>query len=233
MGKQTRVCKRCKDKIYILKDDYLKVKTGYIHTDCYIESQLNKNLSMDIIKEGINVIKEMMKMDNDEKIKKEREAQQLRLKAKKEQINRRRELDEFDRYVKEKYDITKKLPNYFYSKLADINSGVHPSVNKPIPYSDLLIMFKKQETYLNKINEKRKSIGKEIKGEARLNYDLAVIVNMYDSYLEWKRKQEIIEANARRMEKLKEEPKFDIKKVEKQVTKNDDDDLSDILDDIY
>ena len=232
MGKQTRVCKRCKDKIYILKDDYLKVKTGYIHTDCYIESQLNKNLSMDIIKEGINVIKEMMKMDNDEKIKKEREAQQLRLKAKKEQINRRRELDEFDRYVKEKYDITKKLPNYFYSKLADINSGVHPSVNKPIPYSDLLIMFKKQEAYLNKINEKRKSIGKELKREARLNYDLAIIVSMYDSYLDWKRRQEILESDARRMEKLKKESKLNINKIAKQSKQNDDD-LSDILDDIY
>lgn len=232
MGKQTRVCKRCKDKIYILKDDYLKVKTGYIHTDCYIESQLNKNLSMDIIKEGINVIKEMMKMDNDEKIKKEREAQQLRLKAKKEQVNRRRELDEFDRYVKDKYDITKKLPNYFYSKLADINSGVHPSVNKPIPYSDLLIMFKKQEAYLNKINEKRKSIGKELKREARLNYDLAIIVSMYDSYLDWKRRQEILESDARRMEKLKKESKLNINKIAKQSKQNDDD-LSDILDDIY
>ena len=232
MGKQTRVCKRCKDKIYILKDDYLKVKTGYIHTDCYIESQLNKNLSMDIIKEGINVIKEMMKMDNDEKIKKEREAQQLRLKAKKEQVNRRRELDEFDRYVKDKYDITKKLPNYFYSKLADINSGVHPSVNKPIPYSDLLIMFKKQEAYLNKINEKRKSIGKELKREARLNYDLAIIVSMYDSYLDWKRRQEILESDARRMEKLKKESKLNINKIAKQSKQNDDD-LSDIVDDIY
>ena len=232
MKEVLRVCKKCKSKFDILTNDYLKTKGGFVHLDCYIQSQLNKGLSIEAINSGIEVIRETMMIEQKEREKRELEIQNKKLSAKKKQVNRANDKKEFFDYVSYKYNIAV-FPKYFFTKVAAINNGTHVSVNKAIPYDDLLFMFKKQESYLDKVRMRNTTLNKELQGIESLNYDLAVIVNLYDSFLEWKHKQAIIESANRQSEDVTRARKINMNKVTKQAKTSNDDDLSELLDDLY
>ena len=56
-------------------------------------------------------------------------------------------------------------------------------------------MFQKQQKNLTKIYMNNVKKGKKMTNIERFNYDLAVIVNKYDSYKQWKEKQKLLRNN--------------------------------------
>lgn len=63
--------------------------------------------------------------------------------------------------------------------------------------------------YLQKVYDKNIRMGKKMDGMARINYDMAIVLSKYDSYLEWKeqQKQALIE------EKRKKEQAVNFNKI--------------------
>ena len=63
----------------------------------------------------------------------------------------------------------------------------------PIPACDLLEMWKKKKTFLTKVYQKNLSENKTFSPENRIYYDLAILINKYNSFLKWKEEQSILE----------------------------------------
>ena len=78
----------------------------------------------------------------------------------------------------------------------------------PVPPEDLLDMWRQKRNYLDKVAEQNRKKGNEISGVNRVNYDLAILLSKYDSYLKWKEQQKIAIAE------LDESKKRSIEKIE-------------------
>ena len=180
MRATTRKCSICKELINIsdTNEDFfitLNHKTkSYTHTDCYIKKQTTKKRNPKTIEECYEFIKEC-KQNN-------------KLSETKQSI--KNELYEF---IFDMYDISY-LPQYFYIKMNSIYKGTMKNLNKPVPPEDLLDMWKQKRNYLEKIAEQNRKKGNEISGIQRVNYDLAILLSKYDSYLKWKDQQKIAAA---------------------------------------
>ena len=105
------------------------------------------------------------------------------------------------------YDISY-FPQYFYIKMDSVYKGTMKNLNKPVPPEDLLDMWKQKRNYLDKVAEQNRKKGNEILGVNRVNYDLAILLSKYDSYLKWKEQQKIAIAE------LDESKKRSIEKIE-------------------
>lgn len=227
-----RTCKKCKLKFDILTEDYLKTQGSFVHQKCYIETQVKKGISHDTIMQAIDVIKETMEIEQRAKERAEREKAEKSLLAKRTQVNRKQDRSQFLSYISAKYGIST-FPKYLFTKLATINNGTHPNVAQPIPYDDLLDMFKQSEKKLAQLRMRQKTFNKELKGIECFNYDLAVLINRYDGYLAWKQKQKTLEVEVVETVPNLISPTVNINKVAKQVVKKEDDDIMDILDEFY
>ena len=82
------------------------------------------------------------------------------------------------------------LPKYFFINLDKVYKGTYKNLTKPVPVEDLWDMWKRKMPYLQKVNDKNIRMGKKIDGMARINYDMAIVLSKYDSYLEWKEEQQ-------------------------------------------
>ena len=102
-----------------------------------------------------------------------------------------------------------------------------------IPPSDLLDMWKRKIDMLNDLAKKNETNGVPMQPEHRLTYDLSVLINKYDSYLRWKEKQKILEAE-KETEKSQNivSQSIGYTNVSKD-SKADTDDISDLVDDIF
>ena len=102
-----------------------------------------------------------------------------------------------------------------------------------IPPSDLLDMWKRKIDMLNGIAKKNETKGIHMQPDQRLNYDLSILVNKYDSYLRWKEKQRILEAE-KETEKTQNIVSQSIGYT-KNISQdnNETDDISDLVDDIF
>jgi hypothetical protein len=92
-------------------------------------------------------------------------------------------------WIFQNYEITL-LPKYFYINLSKIAKGEYKGLAKPVPWADLLDMWQRKWSYLEKVHIKNEQQGKRIEGMARINYDLAIVLSKYDSYLKWKAESE-------------------------------------------
>ena len=86
------------------------------------------------------------------------------------------------------------IPVFFWKKLADLTNGRYPNVSVAITYKHIYDMWRRRANYLNKLADTNKTKGKEMTGEQRLHYDLAVLINQYDSYLRFLEREKIKEA---------------------------------------
>lgn len=228
-----RVCKICKKKFDINSVDYLK-DNGYMELECYKQKQLNKGLTIDIINEKIEIIHKKMNLEIEGKKNKEIENEKKKLKSKEKEINRNKDRDMFVKWVQDNYNITI-LPKLFFIKIAGVNSGTYKGLKEGILYDDLLYMFKTKKTQLDKYINKRKSQGAKFDdGLKRFYYDLAVIVNNYDSYKKWKEKQQILKVES---DNLKQELHTEInyKKINKVNNESnvENNDIDDIIDELF
>ena len=190
----TRKCSICKEPIYIndTNEDFfitLKNKTkSYTHTNCYIKKQTTKKRSPKTVEECQEYIEQCRQ--NTKVIEKKKST--------------KNELYEF---LFDMYDISY-FPQYFYIKMDSVYKGTMKNLNKPVPPEDLLDMWKQKRNYLDKVAEQNRKKGNEISGVNRVNYDLAILLSKYDSYLKWKEQQKIAIAE------LDESKKRSIEKIE-------------------
>ena len=168
----TRKCSICKEPIYIndTNEDFfitLKNETkSYTHTNCYIEKQTTKKRSPKTVEECQEYIEQCRQ----------------NTKATEKKKSTKNELYEF---LFDMYDISY-FPQYFYIKMDSVYKGTMKNLNKPVPPEDLLDMWKQKRNYLDKVAEQNRKKGNEILGVNRVNYDLAILLSKYDSYLKWK-----------------------------------------------
>ena len=190
----TRKCSICKEPIYIndTNEDFfitLKNETkSYTHTNCYIKKQTTKKRSPKTVEECQKYIEQCRQ--NTKAIEKKKST--------------KNELYEF---LFDMYDISY-FPQYFYIKMDSVYKGTMKNLNKPVPPEDLLDMWKQKRNYLDKVAEQNRKKGNEISGVNRVNYDLAILLSKYDSYLKWKEQQKIAIAE------LDESKKRSIEKIE-------------------
>lgn len=119
------------------------------------------------------------------------------------------------------------VPNSVFVKLQQIYDGTYPGLAIPIPPEDLIDMLERKMPYLDKNAAKKK-----MSGVSRFSYDLAVVMSKYNSYLDWKaackaEEEEMIEAM-----NLKKQTVQYIHGYIPPSRSDNDDDISDILDDI-
>ena len=216
----TRKCSICKEPIYIndTNEDFfitLKNETkSYTHTNCYIKKQTTKKRSPKTVEECQEYIEQCRQST----------------KAIDKKKSTKNELYEF---LFDMYDISY-FPQYFYIKMDSVYKGTMKNLNKPVPPEDLLDMWKQKRNYLDKVAEQNRKKGNEISGVNRVNYDLAILLSKYDSYLKWKEQQKIAiaeldESKKRSIEKIEY---TDVARPKRVGTSNNKVDINSMLDEI-
>lgn len=176
MNDDLRKCKYCdKDKstksINIYNNDYVIHNGQYAHIECVKTYEQNK-------KRGKKVGKEL-----DIFINKLIEETKL---YRKEIIDR----EKLYNWLYDHYNITV-LNRFLCTKIAEINNGNYSGLKEGISNEDLLNIFMKMQNYLDKLAYKKNKSKNPFKDQLnRINYDLAIVVNNYDKYKEWKVNQE-------------------------------------------
>lgn len=134
-------------------------------------------------------------------------------------------------FIRENYGVTI-ISNSTIQKIANIYNGTFKGMGVGIPPIHLLDMWNKKIDMLNEIYEANKTKGKKMTSEQRINYDLSVLINKYDSYLKWLEKQKILEVEK---ETTSEEKLIcsNIAPVKNNSDSDCLDDISDLVDDIF
>lgn len=174
---KTRKCYYCDkkgEKTIVVKDRnfYIYKGKGY-HKECFSSFLESKNIKKEEKDKIIHDIRITTKETN-------------------------RKSDEKDALVYWIYDHFKisSLNSYFFKRLDEINEGVYKKCNEPISSKDLLEMYKKQISKMDKYANFKEKKGEGFKDVSiRIVYDLAVLVGKYDSFKAWKEKQKIKTAN--------------------------------------
>lgn len=216
-----RKCGKCGETFYINKDSineavYYDKKT--YHIKCFEEISDKRAKSKDIrvypkwrwVSENMSTVKKESYVH-------------LKTAVYKEEI--------YD-FIKDAYDLTV-IPTTVWQKISDIYAGTFKGMTEGIPPEYLLDMWKRKIKMLNGIAEKNSAKGREMSPYNRLNYDLAVLVNKYDSYLKWLEKQKIIQA-----EMTSEDNENIVRKyIGQNITENNEEaereDITDLIDDIF
>lgn len=215
-----RKCSCCGEDFYISKDNiddaiYYDKKT--YHSSCFINI-CNKRSQMkreDVSQKWTWVLNHL------DSIKQE-SYEHLKLAIVKEDV--------FN-FIKDTYDITI-IPTTVWQKLSNIYNGTFKGMTYGIPPEHLLDMWERKIDMLNGIANRNNTKGKTMNADQRINYDLSVLVNKYDSYLKWLEKQKILEAE-KEIEKNENIVGKTIGYVAQKTEKNNSDDISDLVDDIF
>ncbi len=182
------------------KDRYIELSGKYVHCDCYEHHLTNKKkgaLTEDEAKQKVDSLYRQQKRELDSKTKD--------LKSK----------DEFIKYVMAYYDT--ELSNYYLIKLQRIHSAALQGQCRPIPYCDMLEMYKNPKVRkLLERNRKKNNVTKQ-----PYHYDLTVLIFEYDNYRKAKEermlRREQNEENRRIMEEYaRKTPKQVIEKPRKE-----------------
>lgn len=204
-------CSICKEFVSLVKDNVVWDKS-YMHFDCLVKKTFKKKFNKLTLEEIQENIKKIQKEN-------ENHIQATLLK------------EQFYRWLQQSYGVVS-IPTYFFIKIDSVLTGEYKGLTVGIPLKDLFDMWKRKKQELDKIAMSNQSKGKAMDSVGRLQYDLAILINKYDSYLKWKNKQKIL---AEEIKKEAEEMKIDFNKVNKVVTNQQEKtkDISDILDEVF
>ncbi len=215
-----RKCGCCGENLYINKnniDDAIYYDKKTYHSSCFINI-CNKRSQMkreDVSQKWTWVLNHL------DSIKQE-SYEHLKLAVIKEDV--------FN-FIKDAYDITI-IPTTVWQKLSNIYNGTFKGMTYGIPPEHLLDMWERKIDMLNGIANRNNTKGRTMNVDQRINYDLSVLVNKYDSYLKWLEKQKILEAE-KEIEKNENIVGKTIGYVTQKAEKNNSDDISDLVDDIF
>jgi len=211
----TRKCKCCKEYLDIEKDNFVYYKKRYYHFDCAINETLDRKNNK-LSKE--QCVDKFTQLQNENR----------------EEINNIINKERLYKWLQNTYN-TVVLPSYFYIKMDEIFSGIYKGLSKDIPPEDLLDMWKRKKNELDRINNSNSRKGKNLIGVARINYDLAILLNKYDSYLKWKEDQKLLENEKQNIINEANKPKINYDLINKSVEKNKNTstNINDLLDEVF
>lgn len=139
--------------------------------------------------------------------------------------------DDLNAWLLDHYDITM-IPTRFWQVVADLEMGKYKGKRcKPVDISTLYGCWKWGQRKLNEINQYNKSQNKgPTDDNARLMYDLAILIGKIPNYLAYKEKQKAAKNEMTRTAVLNDD--IDMSKIGqgKQTKRKD---ISDISDDIF
>ena len=220
--RKCKICDKPKTKTIKLETGkFIYYQQSYYHYDCFVKFQTEKKSL------AFNEAKELA----DEMVIKTIES---------DYVNSLIDRDRLTYWIYNNYNLTV-LPVLFFQKIKQINDGTFAvRINAPISYYDLLQIFKKMKTYLDKVNNNNERKGKKIDLLRRIDYDLAIVINNYDEYLKWKQKQKTEEIEKKIIKDdivLKNDMQFNntISLMQRKNTNdyNDEINISDILDEVF
>ena len=134
-------------------------------------------------------------------------------------------------FIKSAYDVTI-IPTTVWHKIGNIYNGTFKGMSEGIPPEHLLDMWQRKIDMLNGIANRNVTMGKKMSEEQRINYDLSILINKYDSYLKWLDKQKILEVE-KETEKNENIVGKTIGYTNKREKVKHSDDISDLVDDIF
>lgn len=243
-NKIIRLCHECKQEIELIEnsDNIVRYDGRFYHKDCFIQWCNGTKHRSQKRQFALKNIDEYVKNANSEidillkqKYIDSKHLDKLANRAC-EKIQQIFDETDLNAFLREEYgsSILGSKSTFWVNYLAPILKGTKNS-QIIIPASDLLYMWKKKLDYLHKQNERLKSKHPDqiFQPIHIASYDLAILVNKYDSYLRWKEKQKILESE-KEIEKSQNivSKSIGYTNVEK-CNSNNTDNISDLVDDIF
>jgi hypothetical protein len=214
-----RKCAKCKDEIIIHKNsisNVIQFQNKYYHYDCFenlaAEKAASKRGKPQMWQEALDNI--WVIEDETKKILEQFIAK-----------------DELNTWLLSNYDIVT-VPSYFWQLVADLERGIYKRKKcKPVKIFDLCECWKWGQRNLNKIAINNKMHHKGPGNDTdRLRYDLAILITKYPLFLKHKAKTsatilaESFERN---------QPKIDYGVLEKNNKNDDENDILDLIDEVF
>ena len=227
----TRKCKICGKNIFIERDrsTFFYDKTGFYHKDCFVEKKKNQKRPWTdaLLRAFFDKVKDTTDKKVDDLLSKKREQDHNRELA---HIKQEEKKILFD-HIRDTY-APAVVPGSFYSKLTQLISGNYYKYRGSIPPLELYDMWVLAKPRLDKIIAEKEAKGCDM--SQRWNYDLAVLLAQYPSYLERKERLASIrsESEDKTKENLTETVLKRIKTVPKQSKNENEIDINAILDEI-
>ena len=213
-----RKCAKCKAEMKIDTsniNDVIWYNNAYYHKDCFIaEAQKKiekKTRSYRQWENALNNIEEYERIAR-------------------EKIGYGRPTDKLNDWLLEHYDIITTPSDRFWSIILDLGNGFYRNKRcRPVKVELLTEAWMWAQVNLDKIAMNNKQLGKDMEGEARLHYDLAIILKKLPLFVKSKEKQEAAKAE---MANSTTFDNIDMSRIgqNKQITRRD---VSDISDDLF
>lgn len=215
----TRKCACCKNAIEINKNNIINVlqfQDKYYHSECFRSMATEKAAS----KRGKpqmwkDALESMWKLETETK-------------SVLEHFFAR---DDLNVWLLDNYNVAM-IPNRFWQIISDLENGIYKGKRcKPVATETLCGCWKWGQRKLNEINQYNRSHNKgPTDDNARLMYDLAILVGKVPQFLAYKEKQKVAENEMARMSILNDD--VDMSKIgqSKQTKRRD---ISNISDDIF
>ena len=217
----TRKCACCKGVVEIDRNnivDVLYFQDKYYHSKCFIsmaeEKAASKRGKPQMWKDALDRIWEL-------------EAETKKM------LEHYFARDELNAWLLENYDITM-VPSRFWQVVADLEMGKYKGSRcKPVSVNTLCGCWKWGQKKLNEIHQYNKSQSKgPADDNARLMYDLAILVGKVPQFLAYVGNQKAAEMERRR--DIQENVKVDYSKIANNATAgNNLQDISNLVDDIF
>ena len=215
----TRKCACCKEAITIDKnsiDDVLQYKGKYYHLSCFEVMATEKAAS----KRG-KPVEWQTALDNLQELKNETKNMIEYIWAK----------DDLNDWLLKHYDISA-VPSRFWQMIAELEQGKYKGKKcKPIKISTILGTWQWGQQKLNAISVNNKKNHKGPKDDnARLSYDLSIVISKVPNYFAHLSKVKALEAETKQ---TTVKTKINYDSLERQANTNQIDDISDLLDEIF
>lgn len=189
----TRKCRICGKNIFIERDhdcDVFFYDASYKcfkHKKCFVEEKksMTKPWDDEMLDEYFKSVKDSTVKKVDEILSKKRKQDENRELA---NIKENEKVKLFG-FIRDTY-APAVVPGSFYSKISQIIAGNYYKFRGSIPPLELYDMWVQAKPRLDKIVASKQAKGDDM--TQRWNYDLAVLLGQYPSYLEWKQKQDSI-----------------------------------------
>lgn len=227
----TRKCKICGKNIFIERDrsTFFYDKTGFCHKDCFVEEKKNQKRPWtdDLLRAFFDKVNDTTDKKVDDLLSKKREQDHNRELARIKQEEKKILFD----HIRDTY-APAVVPGSFYSKLTQLISGNYYKYRGSIPPLELYDMWVLAKPRLDKIIAEKEAKGCDM--SQRWNYDLAVLLAQYPSYLERKERLASIrrESESKTKENLTEMVLKRMKTAPKQSKNENEIDINAILDEI-
>lgn len=180
-----RKCRECKKEFELNENTYsdtIYFEGGYYHHDCFITMCERKSKKTNAASKWGEALVSLISIKN----------------STKELVLNEYYKDSINNIMHDNYDVTV-IPKSIYTKLSNIYAGTWKGMSKGISPEELLDMWERQLSNLNKSYHQREKLGKVMEPVARINYDISVLINKYDSYCKWKNNQKKIQEDQKQV----------------------------------